>query len=236
MGPGVTPPVRLYLGLVAFSLAGSGFSRATGLDPGPIAPVTAALTLGVGLWASLGSWLTERTSRWGWLAGIALFGAGSEIVGVLTGYPFGQYVYTDRWWPTVPLSADSRFPLLLPFAWLLIAGSSWMASPGSGWRRVLFGALLATLVDIVMEPTMAGPLGYWRWLEKGPLPGGAPLMNAVGWLVVSLSACAALEISSRNRSLPHNPQPTTHNPQASARWVLAGQTALTLGLGLLLRG
>ncbi|RYG47674.1 carotenoid biosynthesis protein [bacterium] len=230
MGSGVSPAVRLYLGLVAFSLAGTAFSRFSGLDPGPIAPVTAAVTLGTGLWAALGAWVSRSSSRIGWLIGAAIFGAASEIVGVVTGWPFGRYVYTDRWWPTIPLTPESRFPLLVPFAWLLVVGAAWACTPGRGWRRVLLAALIATLVDGIMEPVMAGPLGYWRWLDGGPLPGDAPVLNALGWFGVAAIAGGMLEIATGKGHELTEPE------RKAGRMVLGGQVVLTCGLGILLGG
>lgn len=204
--------LRIYLGLVVFAVLGSGLSTALNLDPGPIAPVAAFLTLAAGFAALFSEPAAEpATARR--VAGIVALGAVSEIVGLATGYPFGRYVYTGEWWPSVP-TPWGPFPLLLPVAWAMVAGGAALALPG----RPVLAALLATAVDLVMEPVMAGPLGYWRWVEKGPLPGGAPLLNAVGWFGVSL--LAALLIGSPSGE---------HRRRAAT--VLAAHTAMTLLLG-----
>ncbi|CAN5605068.1 hypothetical protein BH11ARM2_BH11ARM2_29890 [soil metagenome] len=217
-------PLRLYLGLVVFSLAGSLFVRISDLNPGLIAPLASAATLLAGLVAVFQPWLTGN-KRFQAVFGAYFLGLGSEVVGIVTGFPFGRYVYTDRWWPTVPLTSDSRIPILLPFAWLLVAGSAFLAAPGKGALKILLGAFLATLVDAAMEPVMTGPLGYWRWTERGPLPGGAPIMNAVGWFGVSALAGWLLYLPDGGASISKN-----------ARIVLAAHTTMILALGFIVRG
>lgn len=221
--------LKAYLGMVAFSLVGSALSRFTGLEPGPIAPAAALLTLLLGVAACFAPLWREGPRRplaWGLLA-VFVLGAASEILGLYTALPFGAYEYTDRWWPTVLLPGEKHYPLLLPFAWVLMAGASvlvvrqWVGSPG--WA-VFLGGLLAALVDLPMEAVMTGPLGYWRWLEPGPLPGGAPVSNFLGWwLVAALAGVALVPALRRNVE--------TKAPLI----VLAGHMVLMLGLALLAR-
>ncbi len=195
---GLSLPCRAYLGLVAFSLAGSALSRATGLDAGWVGRVAALVTLAMGVGTVLRA-LGPGAKTWPFAL---LIGAASEVCGLYTGLPFGAYAYTDAWWPTVPLPGGHRFPVALPFAWLMMAGAGylvaarWARRPGTSpaWWAVPLGGVLAALADVPMEPVMAGPLGYWRWLEPGPLPGGAPVANFVGWVVVSAAAGAVLRL------------------------------------------
>ncbi len=123
-------------------------------------------------------------------------GAVAEIVGLYTGIPFGHYDYTSAWWPTVGLPAGERFPLQLPFAWGMIAGAAALFC----WRRPFWIAgLAAAIIDLVMEPVMVGKLGYWKWAGSGVLPGGAPILNFIGWFAIS--CCAAWILgTSRERS------------------------------------
>lgn len=212
---GGAPPqgARLFLGLVAFSLAGSLFSRLARLDPGPIAPAASLLTLGAGIVATFGEYVRTVDRPWPRLGAALTLGATSEVVGLATGFPFGRYAYTGAWWPTVVLPFG-LFPLALPFAWLLMAGASRLSV-----RSILLGGLLAAVVDLAMEPVMAGPLRYWRWLAPGPLPGGAPVANFLGWWGVATLAGAILGGKDVRPSTP--------------RWVLGGFVALIVGLGLI---
>jgi uncharacterized membrane protein len=202
---------RIFLGLVVFSITGTILTRYTGLDPGPIKPVASLLTIASGVIA------LSKLARLSRLLAVIGIGAASEIVGLYTGLPFGRYEYTSRWWPTVVLPGDHRFPLLLPFAWFLIAGGCALAMRPLGKFALILAPLLATLIDLFMEPVMTKTLGYWRWLDRGELPGGAPWLNPVGWFVVSLVATLILV---KGKS------PAKMDPA----WVLAGYVALLAGL------
>lgn len=220
---------RIYLGLVAFSLAGSLFSRLAHLDPGPIAPVTALLTLGMGCVAAFEPLVREIGGRaWAALGVVLTLGACIEIAGVLTGFPFGHYAYSDRWWPVVPLADGVLFPLQLPFAWFLMAGASYLTVVALGQGRLgkvytLLTGLLAALLDLVMEPVMVGRLGYWRWTVPGPLPGGAPISNFLGWFATAAIAAVALNAFGGAKAW------RVHEPKI----VLAGHMVLTLAIGLI---
>ena len=208
---------RVYLGLVAFSLAGSLLSKLTGLQPGPIAPIAAALTIGVGFVAVFHEiWSLNKAAAY-WMLPLALvLSAGIELVGLTTGFPFGRYTYTDRWQPTVVVG-HLFFPVLLPFAWLLVVGSATVICARKRYYA-LWAAGLATLIDFGMEPVMTGPLRYWVWLKHGPLPGGAALLNPVGWFVTALAVSALLSRLKVESSF-------------TAKVVLGGHLILTFGIG-----
>jgi putative membrane protein len=141
----------------------------------------------------------------------------------MTGLPFGAYRYTNAWWPTIRLGDAGPFPLQLPFAWLLIVGASFLAlRPFTGRWTWVVAALLAAAIDLAMEPVMTGPLGYWRWSEIGPLPGGAPLANTAGWAAVAMIAGIALETL----------LPPDRRKSLAPALVLAGHVVLCVGLGV----
>lgn len=177
---------KLFLGLVLFSLAGTLLTRFTSLDPGPIRPVASLLTIAIGFIA-----LARLAKPWQALA-VVLLGGGMEICGLYTGYPFGSYRYTSNWWPTIELPQGQPYPLLLPFAWFLIAGGCAIALRPLGKSMLVLAPLLATLIDFFMEPVMTQKLEYWDWTTPGPLPGGAPWLNVVGWFATSLLASLIL--------------------------------------------
>ena len=195
----MTPWLKAYLGLVVFSLAGSLLSKATGLNPGFIAPAAGLLTIIAGVGAVFaGSFQIDTWKKTALLlAFVGLVGVTSEVAGLYTGVIFGPYEYTEKWWPTILLPGDKPFPLLLPFAWMMMAGGAYLAvhrwmPDEKKWLAIPLGALLAAMVDLPMEWAMTGALGYWVWTEPGPLPGGAPIMNFVGWVAVSAIAGALL--------------------------------------------
>ena len=165
---------------------------------------------------------------WTVVALVLGLGTAVELVGVLTGFPFGRYVYTDRWWPAVRLNEWTWFPLAVPFAWCLMAGASYLTVTrlGRGTSRFLYiplAGLLAAGVDLMMEPVMVHRLAYWQWQEPGPLPGGAPVSNFLGWFGTTAVAATVLHSFGAAKAW-ESPEP---------RVVLAGHAALTLGIGLL---
>lgn len=216
-----------YLVLVVFSLVGSYFSHVSKFDPGIIAPIAATLTLVLGAVSAFRPLVVTVDERaYVALGLVLLLGAGVELLGVLTGFPFGRYVYSDHWWPAIPLGNGGFFPLLVPLAWFLMAGTSYMTAARlfrGDWRWVSapVGGLIAAIVDLGMEPVMAGPLGYWKWLEPGPLPGGAPIQNFLGWWFTATLAGLIMEAFDARRAWDAR----------EPRIVLVGQICLTLGLG-----
>ena len=158
------------------------------MEAGLIATAASALTVGAGAWVAV------RTCRpFAWIAAAGGVGALAEVVGLATGFPFGRYEYTQVWQPAIFFGPLGWFPLLLPLAWLMVVGAAERTThPLPAWVGVPLAAALAAAVDLVMEPATTGPLGYWRWLDRGPLPGGAPWANLVGWFGVSLVGAALL--------------------------------------------
>src|SRR4051812_39173671 len=175
--PALSVPCRLFLGLVAFSIVGLVLTRLTGSDPAWIGPVCALTTLLTGCLVLIGRLVAGMGRQMGLIAAGGVMGGGlvAELVGLYFGMPFGAYQYSARWWPTVGLPGGEFFPLLLPFAWLLVVGSSFLVAARFPLiPPIVGGAVLATAVDLLMEPVMAGRLHYWYWNSPGPLPGGAP--------------------------------------------------------------
>lgn len=178
----------VYGGLIAFSTVGSAASVAFGIDPGPVAPIAAALLILSGVWC-----LALELGSWRALALVVTIVTGAELCGLYTGLPFGTYVYTDRWWPTVGLPDGHRLPLLLPLAWVLVMGGSYLTVRRwlPKWGAIGLSAVLATAIDAPMERAMTDVFGYWTWVPPGPVF-GAPVTNSVGWVAVSLVVGAVL--------------------------------------------
>lgn len=210
---------RIYLGLAAFSVLGSVLTQVARLDPGPIAPLAAALTLLVGVVAVYEPLFVRLGSKKGLICFLCILGIGAtaEIVGIHTGWPFGRYEYTDRWWPVVFLPGGQAFPLLVPFAWALVVGGvfSLVRSQTFG-PFVLTAALGTTLVDLLTEKALVEVFRFWRWLEPAT-PLGAPALNFLGWFAVS---ALALAVVWRLGARPTNaPEP---------RFVLYGHLAMVI--------
>ncbi len=183
--------LSLFTCLVLFSLVGTFLSKKCNLNPGIIAPITSLALLVVGaagIGKSIGKWTPVLA-----VIGISIV---AETVGLYSGWPFGRYEYTGTWWPSIGIGEGHTLPLLLPLAWILIVGGSFLTlrSYFNSWTCVVATAFLATLIDMPMERAMTGPFGYWKWIDKGPLF-GAPIQNSIGWFAVSLAAAYFLKDS-----------------------------------------
>ena len=127
-----------------------------------------------------------------------------EALGANTGFPFGTYRYTAILVPHLP----GYVPLPVLFAWLLIVlggyGSVTRAAFDNGVTLIgiaLLRALLATLLDLAIEPVAAHVVFYWRWLAQGSfMYYGVPLNNFVAWFCVAFVLCllAAWMLQARN--------------------------------------
>ena len=125
-----------------------------------------------------------------WAAGFALvtlgFALAVEAVGVHTGKPFGDYEYGDRLGPLI-----FGVPVLVPFAWLMMAYLSVVVARRLSSRalpQVAIGAWSLTSWDLFLDPQMTDS-HQWRWLHPSPhLPGvtHVPLTNTAGWLASGL--------------------------------------------------
>jgi putative membrane protein len=110
-----------------------------------------------------------------------LVGFGAEVVGVNTGFPFGTYFYGTVLGPQL-----WNTPILIGINWTLVTYCSnevlRRVSPAWSpkWALVLLGALLPTLLDVLIEP-VAIRLVFWSW--AGGMP---PIQNYIGWFAVSL--------------------------------------------------
>lgn len=191
--PGLVWPCRAYLALVVFSLVGSALVRAGFEEPVWVARLCGLGVTVFGAWAVIASLRPNGPVLAAGAVSLAV-GSGSEVVGLLTGFPFGRYEYTDAWWPVGMVAGGRPFPLQLPFAWLMLSWAAVLVARRwvMGWAAVALGGLLAALADLAMEPTTVHSLGYWRWLDGGPLPGGVPLANFFGWWFVAGLAGALL--------------------------------------------
>lgn len=130
-------------------------------------------------------WLQRAAGRGGLGASAAILALAYlvELVGVSWGWPFGRYAYTR----VLGLQLGGAVPLAIPFAWLLVVPGAvlWAQRIVGGRAAVPVAALLALLLDLLIEPVAAHVAGYWRWLDGGSYY-GVPWTNFVAW---GLTAC-----------------------------------------------
>lgn len=178
--------LTLFLIVVAFS-AGGVLLESQGAKPPSILPhlLSATIVL-VGVSIAVSAFANLARVALG-ASAIFAVGAVSELAGLYYGFPFGRYVYTEKWQPVLELPGGHFFPLLLPFAWVMIVLSCLsLFSPSDRSTRVFAAALCAAAFDFAMEPAMIGRLGYWKWLGyEGEF---APVSNFMGWFAVSALA------------------------------------------------
>jgi uncharacterized membrane protein len=115
----------------------------------------------------------------------------AEAIGSRTGIPFGNYDYTATLgWRVLGV------PVVVPLAWAMMGWPSLLAARrlfGSGVRVAVFGALILTAWDLMLDPQMVGA-GHWIWrATPGPWLNGIPLVNSLGWFVVATVMIAALD-------------------------------------------
>ncbi len=139
-----------------------------------------------GVMAQAGAVLIILSEAWGWrrtLLTAALVGVlawGIEYLGSSTGFPFGDYAYTDLLQPQL-----RHVPLVIPLAWLMMLPVAWAVAQSIGgglprWRFVLLSALAFTAWDLFLDPQMVS-WGYWVWASpQGYF--GIPWSNYAGWL------------------------------------------------------
>lgn len=119
---------------------------------------------------------------------------GAEFIGHNTGFPFGEYHYTDALQPQL-----AGVPLLIPVAWFMLLPSSWvMAQLIIGERNSIQKHILFALVsgialaawDLFLDPQMVR-WGFWEWEQAG-VYFGIPLVNYLGWIGVAALVTAII--------------------------------------------
>jgi len=109
-----------------------------------------------------------------------------EFVGALTGWPFGDYRYTDAFGPRI-----AGVPCAIPLAWYVVVlpafrwSGARVAPEGRNasaraFSRVVFVAGASVAFDLAIEPVATVERGYWIW-DGGGAYYGVPALNFGGW-------------------------------------------------------
>ena len=113
-----------------------------------------------------------------------LIGFSSEIIGVITSFPYGGYDYTDKLGYKL-----FDVPLVLVCAWIIVSSFALDLISFLNIKKIFFPfvfASITTYYDLLIDPLMSGPLEYWLWnAEQGGFY-GVPFENFFGWFLVSL--------------------------------------------------
>ncbi|WP_091165747.1 carotenoid biosynthesis protein [Mucilaginibacter gossypii] len=114
------------------------------------------------------------------LFALTAFGIGfmAEYIGVHTGWLFGHYQYGR----TLGIKLF-EIPLMIGVNWFLLVYAAGITLQRSRLKstlvRILSGAMILTLLDVLIEP-IAIHFDYWHWLDAG-----VPFKNYVCWFVLS---------------------------------------------------
>ena len=169
---------------IAALLSIAGTSR----DIFPVFTPLAMMLIGIGS-VVLTYELTGRTV--GALSGAIVFLFLCQALGANTGFPFGDFAYTNRLGPKV-----FDVPLLMPFAWFSLLIPAWVsADKVLKYRNVIIASLIVTAVDALLE-FAADTLDLWHW------QGGLPTeLNSLSWFGVSYVVFTILSKNAKEKEL-----------------------------------
>ncbi len=116
-----------------------------------------------------------------------------EYTGVKTGFPFGEYVYTDKLQPQI-----LNVPVAISLSWVVVVVTSFLiVFPGSKtnlFSKIVYSSLLVLGLDLMLEPFAAFINSFWIWRS-----GFVPVQNYVSWLFIAAMFSLILGISLRER-------------------------------------
>lgn len=146
-----------------------------------LTPINLLLSLGLIFWTHP----TGYAPLWKLAVVCFLTGVLVEIAGVQTGLIFGNYQYGPVLGPKV-----WGTPLMIGVNWTMLvycAGSTInRIFPNLNiWIKATLGAMLMTLLDVLIEP-VAMELNFWNWQDNI-----VPLQNYIAWFFVALPLLGA---------------------------------------------
>jgi uncharacterized membrane protein len=149
---------------------------------------------------------------------IALIGGVAHALGAMSGIPFGQFMFG----PDAGQKIFNTLPWALPLIWIVVVLNSrgvarlvlrpWRKMRTYGVWLIGLTALFTMLFDCALEPFAARTKHYWLWTTSGYslTPHGAPLINSVGWFVVTLLILAFATPVLINKQLSKRSAPDFH--------------------------
>lgn len=183
---------------------------------------------------------------------VFLIAWGSEMLSIVTGFPFGSYTYTEMMRPYI-----GHVPaIVMPVYWVMGYVCWSMAhilldrfDPVPDRQRMISLPILAAVLmvtwDLSMDPLRSTLEMRWIWIAGGDHY-GVPASNFFGWFMVTWTMFQSFAIylrSSRtgrgqqNRKIPDNPfaTPGTDHPDRSWFWTAVPLMYLTFALEHILR-
>ena len=135
----------------------------------------------------------------GWRRTVVFFGFAvpislcSEILGTTSGYPFGNYAYTNF----LGYKVANHVPYSIPLSWFYMGFATYIIgsviAANRGWHPrwawgIALGAWFLTVWDLVLDPAMAHAdlaVKFWEWSDTGPYF-GMPVQNFLGWTITGI--------------------------------------------------
>jgi len=148
------------------------------------------LTATFGVLAHTTTTIIALSLRWSWkeivqaFMIVAILTWLAEYIGSTTGYPFGDYEYTDLLQPQI-----GHVPLLIPLAWFMMLPPAWaiahslLGENPKRWQLAALTGLTFTAWDLYLDPQMVAK-ELWLW-ENPSGYFGIPWINFFGWWLVS---------------------------------------------------
>ncbi len=128
---------------------------------------------------------------------LSLFAITIETIGILTGFPYTQFEYTEL----MGYKLFGLTPITLPFAFVpLVIGSMYFGlKQKNNYAKIAISTLILVLIDLILDPA-ATKLKIWEWQIQG-LYYGVPAINFLGWLFSGLIA-STIFVKLENKPLP----------------------------------
>lgn len=142
-------------------------------------------------WATIAIYAYRQLGTFHWLAFMIpslTISLASELLGTSTGFPFGAYHYLSG----LGYKISGLVPFTIPLSWFYLGFSSYLITrvglnklsiPSfvKDLGSIVFGALLLTSWDFVLDPAMSQTtVPFWLWDQPGDFF-GMPYQNFIGW-------------------------------------------------------
>ena len=175
-------------------------------EQGSRAALTTATVISFFLASASHAWIHRGVP---WTFGYLLITLGGglavEAVGVRTGWPFGDYSYSDELQPQL-----LGVPIIIPLAWAMMAYPALVVARrlARNWLlTAVIGAWALASWDLFLDPMMVAE-GYWVWggtATEFPGLDGIPAVNLVGWAGTAFVMMLLLDRLGRRRADDRQP-------------------------------
>jgi len=117
-----------------------------------------------------------------------------ELAGVRTGFPFGQYQYTEVLQPQI-----SGVPVAISISWVLVVFSSYFVTSKQTDNKlfaVIASGVLVLAFDVLLEPFAAFINKFWAWQGDS-----VPWNNYLSWFLISAVFASVLAFTVNTEKL-----------------------------------